>query len=95
MVPPAQHHPTRCLPSPALTDWLMVMPSIFRAGTCFMGFSAWNSSENCEQRAPVAWVAWPVWLEQNQASRKALGLLPSPAPPSPGEGPGSQAPGEA
>lgn len=25
-------------PSPLLTDWPMVIPSIFSAGTCFMGF---------------------------------------------------------
>lgn len=32
----------------------MVMPSIFRVGTCFMGFSAWNSSENCGDKDLMA-----------------------------------------
>lgn len=50
---------TRGLPGPALTDWAMVIPSIFRAGTCFMGFSAWNSSENCGDKALRSEVAWP------------------------------------
>lgn len=47
------------LAKPPLTDWLRVIPSIFRAGTCFMGFRAWNSLENCGDKALVGWVAWP------------------------------------
>ena len=45
----------RGLPKLPLTDWPMVIPSIFRAGTCFMGFRAWNSSENCGHEALVDW----------------------------------------
>lgn len=56
-------HHERGLPGPALTDWLMVIPSIFRAGTCFMGFRAWNSSENCGDKALVVWEAWPELAE--------------------------------
>lgn len=78
----------RGLPKPPLTDWPMVIPSIFRAGTCFMGFRAWNSSENCGDKALVDWAAWP-----ELASRKPLAYCP-PVPPSPGKGPGSQAQGD-
>lgn len=80
--------PTRGLPNPALTDWPMVMPSIFRAGTCFMGFSAWNSLENCGEKA--LWAGRPglSWLKQNKASRKTPGPLLTPEPPRPNVIPG-------
>lgn len=53
----------------------MVMPSIFRAGTCFMGFRAWNSLENCGDKVLVGRRPGLTWLKQNQASRKTPGPL--------------------
>lgn len=67
----------RAISSPALTDWPMVMPSIFRAGTCFMGFRAWNSLENCGDKVLVGRRPGLTSLKQNQASRKTPGPLPT------------------
>lgn len=75
---PSGTTPWRALPSPALTDWPMVMPSIFRAGTCFMGLSAWNSLENCGERFLVGWVAWP---ELAKAERPQACCPPRHLPP--------------
>lgn len=67
----------RGLPKPPLTDWPMVIPSIFRAGTCFMGFRAWNSSENCGDEALVDWAAWPELAKAESGKQEAPRLLPT------------------
>ena len=71
----------------------MVIPSIFRAGTCFMGFRAWNSSENCGHKALVDWAAWPESAKAERSKQEAPSLLPT-CTPSPGEGPGSEPQGD-
>ena len=83
----------RGFPKLALTDWPMVIPSIFRAGTCFMGFRAWNSSENCGDEALVGWAAWAEPAKAERSKQEAPSLLPT-CTSLPAEGPGSKALGD-
>lgn len=65
----------------------MVMPSIFRTGTCFMGFSARNSLENCGEKVLVGWVAWPDLAKAEAGKQEAPRPAAHPHTSLPGKGP--------